>query len=142
MNAQELKKMFPNASDAFLAANEKTVQLLDRVDPYAVKKDPYEVAKNSGEISHPEPEHDKAPALGRAKKGKAKGVSRTLVRFVGYRVRPLDPDNFSGSVKDLLDGLRHAGLISGDEPWKIRLQTEQVRVSSFELERTEIEIAY
>jgi hypothetical protein len=83
---------------------------------------------------------NKAPALGQADGGKEKGMARTIVRFVGYRVRPLDPDNFAGSCKDLLDGLRHAGLISGDETWRIEFHTEQVRVGSFAEEKTVIEL--
>jgi hypothetical protein len=67
-------------------------------------------------------------------------VARTRVRFTGYRVRPLDPDNFAGSVKDLLDGLRHAHLIEGDEPWRIDFETAQKKVKSFKEEKTMIEI--
>ena len=87
-----------------------------------------------------QPQRDEAPALGSSVQGEAAGLQRTVVRFVGRRVRPLDPDNFAGSVKDLLDGLRHAGLISGDEPWRIRLETEQVKVATFKEESTEITI--
>lgn len=96
---------------------------------------------------HPDPKlpdteskRDQAPALGAAVQGKAAGMERARVRFVGYRVRPLDPDNFAGSVKDLLDGLRHFSLIEGDEPWRIILETEQVKVGSFKEEKTVIEI--
>lgn len=93
-------------------------------------------------VSDAKPKRDQAPALVGAVQGKEKGDERVIVRFTGFRVRPLDPDNFAGSVKDLLDGLRHALLISGDEPWRIRLETEQERVKSFSQERTEIEIIY
>ncbi len=82
-----------------------------------------------------------APALGGSIQGKAGSDDRVVISFTGYRVRPLDPDNFAGSVKDLLDGLRHAGLISGDEPWRIRLETEQVKVATFKQEKTVIEIS-
>lgn len=92
------------------------------------------------QVPHAKPKPDQAPALDRAAQGKEKSIPRVTVRFIGYRVRPLDPDNFAGSVKDLLDGLRHAGLILGDEPWRIALQTEQVRVGKFADERTVIEI--
>lgn len=91
-------------------------------------------------IPDSKPQRDEVPALERATEGKAESVARALVRFVGYRVRPLDPDNFAGSVKDLLDGLRHAHLIEGDEPWRIRLETEQVKVATFAEERTVIEL--
>lgn len=87
------------------------------------------------------PKRHKAPTLGAAAQGEAAGISRVAVRFIGYRVRPLDPDNFAGSVKDLLDGLRHAKLLLGDEPWRIQLETTQVKVSSFAEECTEIEIS-
>jgi hypothetical protein len=91
-------------------------------------------------LPHPELEFYQAPALGGPVQRKAKSVPRITVRFVGYRVRPLDPDNFAGSVKDLLDGLRHAGLIPGDEPWKIRLETEQEKVAHYAQEKTVISI--
>ena len=69
-------------------------------------------------------------------------MGRIRVRFVGRRVRPLDPDNFAGSVKDALDGLRHVGLIDGDEPWRIVLETEQEKVRHREEEETVIIITY
>jgi len=93
-------------------------------------------------ISNPKPECNQAPILGSAISGEEQGVDRIIVRFVGKRVRPLDPDNFAGSCKDLLDGLRHAGLIPGDEPWRIKLETEQVKVRTSSEEKTVIEIEY
>jgi hypothetical protein len=112
MNEADIKRLFPNASRSLLDANRQ--------------------------VSDPKSKPDKAPALGKAIQGKAESVRRVTVRFVGYRVRPLDPDNFAGSVKDLLDGLRHAALIDGDEPWRLKLETEQVKVSSYAQEKTEI----
>jgi hypothetical protein len=91
-------------------------------------------------IPHAEPQRHEAPALGAAVQGETAGLPRATIRFTGYRVRPLDPDNFAGSVKDLLDGLRHAGLIPGDEPWRIHLETEQIRVAHLDGECTVIEI--
>ena len=63
-----------------------------------------------------------------------------MVSFTGYRVRPLDADNFAGGCKDLLDGLRHAGLIPGDAWREIRLETSQVKVTAYREEFTDIEI--
>jgi hypothetical protein len=40
----------------------------------------------------------------------------------------------------LLDGCRHAGLIPGDEPWRIIYETAQEKVKSYAQERTLIEI--
>lgn len=91
-------------------------------------------------VQNPEPQRHETPTLDATGEGKEKGIHRATVRFTGYRVRPLDPDNFAGSVKDLLDGLRHAGLIIGDEPWRIILETQQVKVGSFKEEKTVIEI--
>lgn len=102
---------------------------------------PHLYAQDRREVSHPQPERHQAPALGAAVQGKETGDDRVTVRFVGYRVRPLDPDNFAGSVKDLLDGLHRAKIISGDEPWRIRLETEQEKVSHYAQERTEITIS-
>lgn len=98
------------------------------------------LADSDRQVSHPIPERDQAPALDSSDAGKAQSVGRVTVRFTGYRVRPLDPDNFAGSVKDLLDGLRHASIIPGDEPWRIKLETEQVKVGNYKDERTVIEI--
>ncbi len=93
-------------------------------------------------LPDPEPQCDQAPALDAAVSGEKDSVGRICVCFIGYRVRPLDPDNFAASVKDLLDGVRHSGLIPGDEAWRIRLQTEQEQVAHFKDERTEITITY
>jgi hypothetical protein len=91
-------------------------------------------------VSHPKPKRDIQPALGSKTGGKKEIMARITVRFTGYRVRPLDPDNFAGGCKGALDGLRHANLIPGDEPWRIIFQTEQVKVGSFKEEKTVIEI--
>lgn len=95
---------------------------------------------NRSQLPNAELEPNKATALGATVQGKAKSLSRITVRFTGYRCRPLDPDNFAGSCKDLLDGLVHAGLLHGDEAWRIRLQTEQEKVSAYAQERMLIEI--
>lgn len=98
--------------------------------------------KDRSEVQDTKPERDEKKPLGSAAQREEKSLRRPLVRFTGYRVKPLDPDNFAGSCKDLLDGLRHAGLLYGDEPWKIRYITEQEKVRHFRSERTEIEIIY
>jgi hypothetical protein len=95
---------------------------------------------NPRKISNSESQRDEAPALDGADAREAPSLRRTRIRFTGYRVRPLDPDNFAGSVKDLLDGLRHAKIISGDEWWRITLETTQKKVRSFAEEKTVIEI--
>jgi hypothetical protein len=116
MNETRFKKHFPNASRDTVKAN--------------------------AEVRDSIPQQNNASALVGAAKGEEKELGRVVVCFKGYRVRPLDPDNFAGSVKGLLDGLRHAHLIRGDEPWKITLQTEQEKAKSFAEEKTVIEIEY
>jgi hypothetical protein len=98
------------------------------------------LVKARSKLPHAQPERDQATALVFPVQGEAEGIRRIVVRFTGYRVRPLDPDNFAGSVKDLLDGLRHAGIIPGDEHWRIKLETEQVKVSHYKEEKTVIEV--
>lgn len=102
----------------------------------------YEHRTNRRKVPHPQPERNEVQPLARPAPGKTKSVARIIVRFTGYRARPIDPDNFAGSVKDLLDGLRHAGLIPGDEHWRIKLETDQVKVATYDDERTLIEIEY
>ena len=63
---------------------------------------------------------------------------RILVRFVSVRKRLCDPDNLS--VKWLLDSLRYASVIPGDEPEKISLEVSQRRCAKGEIEKTEIAI--
>jgi hypothetical protein len=123
VTTDELKKRFPNASEAFIEQN---------ADDY----------RASRPLPDPKPKRNKAAALGSTEERETKGMGSTLVSFVGYRTRPLDPDNFAGSVKDLLDGLRHSGLIPGDEPWQIELATSQVKVRSRNEEKTVIRITY
>ena len=93
-------------------------------------------------VPDPIAERHEAPALDTANAGKEQGMGRVRVCFRGYRVRPLDPDNFAGSVKDCLDYLRRCGLIEGDEPWRITLETDQVKVKTFKEEMTVFEIHY
>lgn len=129
MNPWTIKRLFKNASASVLAAN---------AGDYGTPHDD----NHNSKVSDTEPQRDQAPALGKAISGEAQGINRPRIRFVGYRVRPLDPDNFAGSVKDLLDGLAHANLIPGDATWQIILETEQVKVSTFKDERTEVTIIY
>jgi hypothetical protein len=93
-------------------------------------------------VSDPQLELDKAKALVRPIPRETSRLDKTVVRFVGRRTRLLDPDNFAGSVKDLLDGLQEAGLIHGDSLADITLITEQEKVAHVRDEETIIEITY
>lgn len=125
MTQKELLLAFPNASKSFIQAN---------------------ATKTNSPIQNTIVKQDNAPALGSPIQGKKVGlglaIGRVEVRFTLFRVRCLDPDNAAASTKNLLDGLRHAGLLSEDNPWTIRLQVEQEKVKSFDQEKTEIEINY
>lgn len=94
------------------------------------------------ELQNAKSKRYKTSALGGTNGRETAGDRRVIVRFTGFRCRPLDPDNFAGSVKDCLDGLRYAHLLEGDEPWKIILQTDQVKVRHKNEEKTVIEIEY
>lgn len=96
--------------------------------------------QTSRQVQDTKPKRHQKAALVQAVPREAESLERAIVRFIGYRIRCCDPDNFAGSCKDLLDGLRHASFIPGDEPWRIIFQTEQVKVSKKSEERTEIEI--
>ena len=87
-----------------------------------------------------EPEQDKTTALDSTISREAKSVQRPTVRIIFRRQRTLDKDNYSGSGKDILDGLRHAGLIPGDSEAEIDLQVEQEKVGHLSDQRTVIEI--
>lgn len=102
----------------------------------------YDHPQVTGPLPDPQPKRDQAKPLVKAIPRETESLPRIVVRFIGRRVQPLDPDNFAGSVKDLLDGLRHAGLIPEDGYQDVRLITEQERVRSFGEEETLIEITW
>src|SRR5262245_13569955 len=53
------------------------------------------------EIQRSESQQDQTPALDGSNAGKTSGYGRVTVRVVGFRCRPLDPDNFAGGCKDI-----------------------------------------
>lgn len=116
MNEYWLKKLFPNASRSTVEANPQ--------------------------LHDPQPQRDKAPALGKAVPGEKEGVGRIVVSYRLFRVRPLDADNATGSTKDCTDGLCRLGLLPGDDPWSIELRVAQEKVQTYSEERTEITIEY
>lgn len=96
--------------------------------------------KVNSTLSDPKPKRNKKATLGTAVQGEAKSLPRSKVVFTLFRVRSLDPDNAAGSCKDLLDGIRHAGLLPGDEAWRIEFSVIQEKVNHFDEERTMIDI--
>jgi hypothetical protein len=84
----------------------------------------------------------KIRSLDNSPRKEARSLERPIVRIVFGRTRPLDRDNAWGSVKALVDGLRHAGLISGDSEEEIELSVDQFKVQHRSEEKTTIEIDY
>lgn len=102
----------------------------------------YDHPQTKSPLPDTQPQRDQAKPLVKAIPRETESLPRIVVRFTGRRVRLLDPDNFAGSVKDLLDGLRHAGVIGEDGYFDIRLETEQTSVRSHVQEETLIEITW
>jgi hypothetical protein len=148
MTEAELRKMFPNASGGFLKANHGSIyeNLVGRRITQKKHELKDEFNKDNYKLQDSFVECNKASALGSPAKGKKDSMGglqeRVRIKFTGHRVKPLDPDNFAGSVKDCLDFLHRSGIIEGDEPWKIILETDQKKVKHYEEEKTEIEIQY
>lgn len=123
MNPHQLKRLFPDASASVLAANA------------------HDYGKDHADSQLPDAEQrERATPLARRDEGEAQGAGCPLVRFTLYRVKLLDVDAKYSSVKDLLDGLQHAGLIRGDKEGEINLEVRQTKVASYAEERTVIEI--
>ncbi len=114
---------------------------LSSFNPKLVQENAYDYS-SGGAVRDPKPQQNQAPALGSPVPGKKEGVGRTRLRFVGCRIRLLDPDNFAGSTKDLIDGLVKSGLVRDDSVEHIILETEQVKVAHKKEQRTEIVITY
>lgn len=56
--------------------------------------------------------------------------TRTRVSIEGQRVQCIDPDNYTGGLKALIDCLQHSGLIPQDSWEAIHLETKQTRVKT------------
>jgi hypothetical protein len=93
---------------------------------------------NSPHHPHPLPELERHPSAGTLATHEEQegGAGRVHLRIVSIRKRLLDPDNLS--VKWLIDCLRYARIIQGDEPDKITLQVEQRKCAKGEAEATQI----
>ncbi len=81
-------------------------------------------------------------ALGCESERKASRPRCPLVGFTLYRVKLLDWEAKHSSVKDLLDGLRYAGLVDGDREDQIdpKSYVIQKQVLHYAEEKTVIEI--
>lgn len=98
----------------------------------------YAFADNPGTIAVVEPTpRDAALGEDEAQTGSPK---RILVRIESVRKRLIDEDNLS--CKGLVDALRYASIIPGDEPEKVSIKVSQRKVKVGEQEHTRITITY
>jgi hypothetical protein len=121
---EDLKKRFPNASPAFLAAN-LDVQVPDQTGRAPQSSEPERPVRNDTLAT-------KSRKVGHAKRG---GV-RYRVSVVSFRTRLIDPDNLT--PKYFIDAARYAGLIPDDSAEHIELSVTQKKDSKNP--RTEITI--
>lgn len=122
MNPHTIRRLFPNASQSLIAANEQ-----DYGKPNT---------ENHGQIAKLERTAcDEPLATG---KGKKEAPGRVHFKFISVRKRLIDPDNVS--VKWMLDCCRRIGLVAGDEHDKVTVETSQRKAEKGEEEHTIIEI--
>lgn len=93
-------------------------------------------------LPNAEPQRIVSPSLPPADKAQGASGARISVCITGRRVRLLDPDNFAGSVKYLVDQMRALDLIPNDDPETIILETRQIKVVSFSEEGTEVQVIH
>lgn len=98
------------------------------------------------ELRRPEPKQAEGSTLvglpQRQEESTNSPTKRITIRFIIYRVRPLDPDNAAASGKAILDGLRYARLIPEDKPHLIKFEVEQEKINHYKDQKTLIEIIY
>lgn len=98
----------------------------------------YAFADNPRTIAVVEPtSRDAALGADEAQEG---SPARILVRIESIRKRLIDEDNLS--CKGVVDALRYASIIPGDEPEKVSIKVTQRKVKSGEEEHTRITITY
>ena len=115
MTYEELKQLFPNASEFVLRAS----------------CDPTPVATPIMERHH-------APGLAGPIRDTEAHPTKYIVRLKAFRINLLDEDNICEKLH--VDSLRYAGLIHGDGPGQCKIETSQEQVFRESEECTEIEI--
>ncbi len=127
--------MFPRASGDFLAKN----HVQGNVERSRANYD----NNHQRQIQDSE-QCEQTAALGGEGKREASGARCPLIGFTLYRVKLLDWEAKYSSVKDLLDGCIHAGLLDGDREDQIDPKSFviQKKIDHYEEERTVIELTY
>lgn len=118
MTADELRELFPNASEQFIRANAD-----------AGHQHPAPTAK---------PERSPGNGALAAPQAETRHPGKYVVRVTSHRVRLLDSDNLV--PKWHVDALRYAGCLPSDAPDRADIITTQKKVRTKEEERTEIVI--
>ena len=114
MTADELKRLFPNASAGFLAANTRPAAVVER----AVEPRPLAASEEAGAIT-----------------------GRVLIRITSRRSRLIDPRaNLYGGTKYLEDACVYAGILHDDKEAFSEGDVRQEKVGKGEEESTVIEI--
>lgn len=124
MTADQLREIFPNASEQFIRANTGGLTCLPTAD--CVEAPATVVERNL---------RTRPLAKGKTQGGDS---GRFLIRVTSHRVRLLDEDNLC--AKYVVDCCRYAGLVPGDAPATTQIATGQKKVRSKAEERTEVVI--
>lgn len=135
MTADELRKLFPNASEQFVARNASDYR------PTATAAVTRRIARaDSHRYSGDAPIVERNPRNGTlgTRKAKVRDTRKFLVRVTSFRRRLLDEDNLC--EKYHVDCARYSGLLPSDAAGKAKIETSQEKVGSNELERVEIVI--
>lgn len=116
MNENKLRRLFPNASPAFITSNSDSHSRLSSTDNKS----------------------DKGNPLGSTLQGKAESSLRFKIRFTIYAVSPADWDGWH--IKELQDLLVHAGCIPSDKWSTLSGEVLSRKVKTKEEEKTVVEI--
>ncbi len=131
MNGRQLKRIFPNASEALLALNACGSEL--------PKNDPREGAtEDSDPRDCAKLERDSRPCPLGPSQTQEGDSRRFLVRVTSVRNRLIDEDNLC--EKYAVDCCRYAGLLPGDGPSQTQIEVAQRKAGKGEGEKTVIEV--
>jgi len=116
MTRNELTRRFPNASPAFIKAN----------------------CFDTARLPAGDTQRDQRKPLVRSISGEETSRVRVKIRFRIFAVRPADWDGWH--IKELQDLLIHAGILDGDEWYRVSGEIISEKVSTKTEERTEITV--
>lgn len=118
MTRDQLKAIFPNASESFIASN-ADLSMRYRGTPSIMESSP-----GSGALEQAQTKEHHS--------------TRFLVRVTSFRRRLLDIDNLC--EKFHVDCCRYSGVIPGDDPGQTQIEVTQKKVTAKEREFTRIQV--